>query len=290
MPTAQSLAIDLERLGVPRGAVLVVHSGLRELGLVEGGPPTVLSAIRSVLGEQGTVLAPTFTTQLIDPATWPEPPPPEERARIMAAMPLFDPAHSPPHKMGAIAATLWRTPGALRSHHPVTSWTALGPAAETLTRDHPLDDPEGIDGPTGRAYRADALVLLLGVGHDANTTIHLGESLLDMPHLHALPDRYPVALPDGSRQWREVRKTTKCSDGFVRIEPQLEAAGAIRRGKVGEAEAQLLRSRDIVRVAVGLLAHEPTALLCDDPDCVHCPTSRGILRDWRPATTPERLE
>ena len=289
MHTAQSLSADLARLGVSPGMVLILHSGYRPLGPIEGGPPTVIAAIRSALGQQGTLLAPAFTTQLIDPATWPTPPSAQEREQIMAAMPQFDPAHSPPHKMGAIATALWQTPGAVRSIHPVTSWVALGPEAQALTDDHPLEDPEGFGGPVGRAYQADARILLLGVGHDANTTIHLGESMLDMPHLYALPDRYPVTLPDGSRQWRTVAKTTKCSDGFVRLEPHLQAAAAIRRGKVGDADAQLLRSRDVIRTVVALLSREPTALLCDDPECVHCPTSRALLSEWHPVAPPELL-
>jgi len=287
MHTTASLAQDLETLGVARGGVLVVHSGYKALGPVEAGPGAVLAAIRAVLGE-GTLLAPAFTTQLTDPAGWPVPPTEAERARLLAEMPLFEPASTPPPKMGAVVAALWRAPGALRSEHPVTSWLAIGPRAEELTRDHPREDPEGIEGPVGRAYRADAQVLLLGVEHDADTTIHLAESLLEMPHLYALPDRYPVLEPDGTRSFRPVTKTTKCSDGFLKIAPYLEAA--TRRGRVGDAPAQLLRSRAIVKAAVELLAREPTALLCDDPECVHCPTSRSVLARFRPAALPPLLD
>jgi len=272
-----SLAADLRRLGVSPGGVVLVHSGFRSFGPVQGGPDAVARALLGASGPEGTILAPTFTTNLVDPYTWPVPPSPEERERLLQSIPYFDPQSSPPHKMGAVARALWRTPGARRSRHPVTSWVALGPLAESLMANHPLDDPEGIDGPVGRAYRADASVLLLGVDHDANTTIHLAESLLEMPHLTQLPDRFPVRGPDGARTWRAIRKTTKCSDGFVKLEPHLERAGVIRRGRVGDAPSQLLRSRDIVRVAVELLMRQPEALLCDDVECVHCPTSRRAL-------------
>jgi aminoglycoside 3-N-acetyltransferase len=281
MHTEGSLLADLQRLGVPRGGVLVVHSGYRALGEVVGGPAAVARALLGAAGPAGTLLVPTFTTNLIDPYTWPVPPSPEERERLMAAMPTFDPARSEPHHMGAVTLALWRLPGARRSDHPVTSWAAIGPRAEELTADHPREDPEGLDGPVGRAWRADASVLLVGVDHDADTTIHLVESVLEMPHLEALPDRYPVAAP-GGREWRPIDKTTKCSDGFVKLEPHLERAGVIRRGKVGDADAQLLRSRDIVRVVAELVTRAPTALLCDDPECVHCPTSRALLQAWRP--------
>jgi aminoglycoside 3-N-acetyltransferase len=287
MHTTASLTADLERLGVARGGVLVVHSGFKALGLVEGGPAAVVAALRAALGEQGTLLTPAFTTQLTDPANWPVPPSEEERARLLAELPCYDPRETPPYKMGAVVKALWRTPGVLRSDHPVTSWLALGPRAEELTRDHPREDPEGIDGPVGRAYRADAQVLLLGVEHDADTTIHLAESLLEMPHLYALPDRYPVRGPDGARSFRAVSKTTKCSDGFVKIDPELEVATV--HGGVGDAPARLLRSRAIVRAAVALMARAPAALLCDDPECVHCPTSRELLARWRPAQLPALL-
>lgn len=280
MHTAETLRADLARLGVSPGGVLVVHSGFRAVGAVEGGPGAVAAALVRAVGA-GTLLAPTFTSNLIDPRSWPVPPAPAERARILATMPVFDPARSPPYKMGAIAEALWRWPGARRSRHPVTSWVAIGPLAAELTDEHDLDDPEGLGGPVGRAWQRDAQVLLLGVDHDANTTIHLAESLLDMPHLRALPDLYPALRADGRREWRPVRKTTKCSDGFVKAGPHL--AAACRSGQVGDAAALLVGSRAVVRITRELLAREPAALLCDDPECVHCPTSRAALASWRPA-------
>jgi hypothetical protein len=63
----------------------------------------------------------------------------------------------------------------------------------------------------------------------------------------------------------------------------------VRHGRLGDAIVMLMRSRDVVRVAVELLAQHPDALLCGDPECVHCPTSRRVLAGWRPAALPELL-
>jgi aminoglycoside 3-N-acetyltransferase len=282
MHTRMSLARDLGCLGIQRGTTLLVHSGYRAFGAVEGGPDAVVAALRAALGAEGTVLAPTFTNDLIDPSTWPTPPEPAERARIMGSMPTFSRETSEPHKMGAIARAVWKSAGAQRSDHPVTSWAGAGALAAELLADQSLDDPEGVDGPVGKAWRADARILLAGVDHDCNTTIHLAESLLEMPHLEALPDRYPSDDEAGNRTWRPVRKTTKCSDGFVKLGPALEEDGAVRHGRLGDAIVMVLRSRDVVRVAVDVLSRRPTALLCDDPTCVHCPTSRRVLEGWEP--------
>lgn len=274
MHTRATLARDLRALGVPAGGVLVLHSGYRALGPVEGGPAAVVGALLDAVGPEGTLMAPTFTANLTDPYVWVSRPTPEERERLVAEMPEFDPATSPPDKMGAVATALWRTPGTLRSRHPVTSWCAHGPLAERLLAVHPLDDPEGEDGPVGRAWASDARILLLGVGHDANTTLHLAECRLDLPHLYALPDRFPTRDAEGRRVLRPVAKTTKCSDGFVKIAPWLRPD---REGRVGDAQAMVFRSREVVRVATEVLRRDPTALLCDDPDCVHCPTSHRVL-------------
>ncbi|MBI5545825.1 MAG: AAC(3) family N-acetyltransferase [Deltaproteobacteria bacterium] len=288
MLTRATLADELRRLGVPERGLLLVHSSFRALGPVDGGPEAVVGALLDAMGPAGTVMAPTFTTNLIDPYTWPVPPEERERARILADIPYFDPTTSRPHKMGIIAEALWRTPGTLRSAHPVTSWAARGTLAEALLKDQPLDDPEGRDGPVGRAWQRDAWVLLLGVEHDADTTVHLAESLLEMPHLEILPDRYPSRDARGARVWLPVRKTTKCSDGFLGLGPHLDTAGVVRRGPTGACQSQLVRSRDVVRVAANLLRRQPTALLCADPDCVHCPASRRVLAAWRaPTGTPE---
>ncbi|MBK8011860.1 MAG: AAC(3) family N-acetyltransferase [Deltaproteobacteria bacterium] len=282
--TAEQLIADLRALGLDqcKPAPLIVHSGFRSLGPVAGGPATAVNALLSAVGDEATILMPGFTTQLTDPYVWPVPPSPATRAHMLNEIPAFDPVTSPPHKMGAIVSSFWRRDDVVRSAHPVTSWLALGPRARELTDDHDLGDPEGIHGPVGRVFESDGWVLLLGVDHDANTTIHLAESLLDMPHLRILPDRYPVVDDRGKRVWRTITKTTKCSDGFVKLSPVLEAAGLGRRGLVGQATAQLFRSRDIVRIASDLLGRDPAGLLCDDPECVHCPSSRASLRDWKP--------
>jgi len=70
----------------------------------------------------------------------------------------------------------WRMPGVLRSDSP-HAFAAVGPRAAEITAPHPVDVPHGPDSPVGRALALDGQVLLIGVGHDANTTIHLAEIL-----------------------------------------------------------------------------------------------------------------
>ncbi|MCB9683700.1 MAG: AAC(3) family N-acetyltransferase [Alphaproteobacteria bacterium] len=277
MADAASLTAEL-RAALPPGGVWIVHSSCRSLGAVEGGADAVVEALIAALGPEGTLMVPTFTTNLTDPARWAAPLAGHERLATMARIPAFRADRSPSFEMGAIPEAVRRHPRALRSDHPVTSWTSIGRRARELLADHPLDDPEGEGGPLGRAWRLNATILLIGVGQDRNTTIHLAESMLDLPHLHAMRDRYPVDGPDG-RSWREVEKTTHCSDGFVALEPLLVEVGVMSTFRLGDALVRRMSSPDVVRVATELLRRDPTALLCHDPVCPNCVTSRTLLQN-----------
>jgi pimeloyl-ACP methyl ester carboxylesterase len=77
---------------------------------------------------------------------------------------------------GALVVHCWWLP-----RHGINGWTREPKdkylEAARITMSHPLDVPHGLNSPVGRVYQVDGQILLLGVGHDANTTIHLAEAL-----------------------------------------------------------------------------------------------------------------
>src|SRR4030042_1444878 len=75
--TVPSLVRDFTALGVQRGMTLLLHASLRALGWVNGGPAAVILALEEVLGQHGTLVMPTHTGNLTDPALWHHPPIPE---------------------------------------------------------------------------------------------------------------------------------------------------------------------------------------------------------------------
>ena len=68
--TPPSLVDDLVELGVRPGAVVMVHSSLRQIGWTVGGPVTVIRALLEVLGSEGTLVMPAESPQMSDPADW----------------------------------------------------------------------------------------------------------------------------------------------------------------------------------------------------------------------------
>ena len=84
----------------------------------------------------------------------------------------FDPRATSCIGMGIVTQTFWQLPGVLRSDSPPSPRLAR---RLPVSPPHPVDVPHGLDSPVGQVYELDGQVLLLGVDHTANTTIHLGE-------------------------------------------------------------------------------------------------------------------
>jgi aminoglycoside 3-N-acetyltransferase len=262
--TRTSLAADLRSLGVRSGSVLIVHSSMKSLGWVTGGTVAVVQALREVLGPDGTLVVPTHTPENSDPAGWEHPPVPESWWPIIRSeMPGFDPALTPSCWMGAIAETVRAWPGALRSDHPHTSFAAIGPAAREVLSGHRLDEMLGESSPLGRIYNLDGDVLLLGVDHTSNTSLHLAEYRQAQPprRTHgAAVLAAPGSEGPAGRAWIEWEDVAVDESDFGALGAELDDSGAVTTGPVGCATGRLMRQRAAVDLAVGWIAtHRETS-------------------------------
>ena len=245
--TRHKLVRQLLDLGVQPGGVLLVHTAFSKLRPVEGGPSGLIAAMRDALGSGGTLVMPSMSSDDDHP---------------------FDPRMTPCPDMGIVAETFWMTPGVLRSDSP-HAFAAIGPRAEQITATHPIDPPHGLNSPVGRAYELDGQVLLLGVGHDANTTVHLAENLAGVRYRRG---KYVTILDNGRPTRFDYREIDHCCQNFALVDAWLDHGQLQSRGTVGSAEARLVRSRDIVSVVTHQLRADETIFLhpkgvdeeCDD--------------------------
>ena len=244
--TVASLTDDLRRLGLGEGEVVIVHSSLSALGWVAGGEQAVVRALFDTVGESGTIVMPTQSGQLSDPARWSDPPVPSAWVDIVrAGLPAYDPYATPTRSMGRIVECFRQHRQTRRSDHPTSSFAANGPLADSIVGSHPLTPSLGELSPLGRLYELDAVVLLLGVGHASNTSLHLSEYRATWSGKARYTEGVPV-LRDGLRMWVTYDDQVPDDHDFERIGAALAEAGLERSRPVGQAIGRLCRHRELV--------------------------------------------
>jgi aminoglycoside N3'-acetyltransferase len=249
-----AVADQLRTLGVKAGGVLLVHTSFRAVRPVEGGPLGLIAALRDALGSAGTLVMPSMSDNDNEP---------------------FDPATSPASPdLGVVADTFWRLPDVARSNHPFAV-AAIGPHAAAITAD-PLPLPPHIAAsPVGRVYDLDGQVLLLGCGHGENTTLHLAEILAGVPY--RVP-RHCTVLRDGRPVRIDYGENDHCCERFTLADEWLRSRGLQTEDHVGHAHARLIRSQDIVRVALENLQRDPLLFLHPaTAGCGQCDAARASV-------------
>jgi aminoglycoside 3-N-acetyltransferase len=249
--TLPELISDFRELGIERGMTLLVHSSMRKIGYVCGGAQAVIMALEEVLGPKGTLVMPTHTGVLGDPEEWNSPPVPSSWWEPMRqTMPPYMPDLTPTYKMGAIPETFRKQNGVLRSSHPRVSFAAWGRHTERVTANHALDYCLGEGSPLARIYDLDGHVLLLGVGHSNNTSLHLAEYRADWPGKKEVIERCPM-LVDGQRFWGAFQDVSIDEADFAEIGGDFgQDTGLVGYGKVGCAACLLMPQRALVDYAV----------------------------------------
>jgi aminoglycoside 3-N-acetyltransferase len=235
-----------------------VHSSLKSFGTVDDGAQTVVDAF---VQEGCTLVVPTFSAAVFGIA------PPEgmrpERNGLDYETALVSPgtarvftrgSNDVSPSMGAIPAAVLAQPDRVRGDHPLCSFAALGPDARSLVgRQRPLD----VYAPLRLLAARDGAVLLIGVGLERLTLIHLAEEKAG----RTLFRRWANA-PDGRPMEAEIGG---CSDGFARLEPVLGPLG--REARVGESNWRAFPAREALEAATAAIRSDPGITHCGSAEC-----------------------
>jgi len=262
----------LQQVGLVPSSRLIAHASLSAFGPVAGGAETIVGAL---LASAETVMMPTFTLRAM---VVPPVGPPNNALEYgdprgaNASAEIFRPDLTVDAAMGVVAETMRRHPRARRSEHPLLSFAGVN-AGEALSAQS-LEDPLA---PLAWLAEYDGDVLLLGVDHRADTTVHYAEKMAGRRQFvrWALTPAGVVECPG----------MPGCSDGFAVLGPRLE--GVARRADLGESVVELVPIRDLVHVVVGWIREDPRALLCDRPGCERCAAVRASVRAQMEGGSPD---
>jgi aminoglycoside 3-N-acetyltransferase len=260
MLSYRDIDCGLRKLGLEETTPIIVHTSLKAFGEIRGGAGSMLGAL---LANFNAVMMPTFTYKtMIVPEDGPESNGiiyGSGKDRNKMAVP-FD-SNMPADKlMGVLPETLRQEPEAKRSTHPILSFTGIG--VDDAIHAQSLKAPLA---PISELATKGGWVLLLGVDHSVNTSIHFAEKMAGRRQFirWALEENKIV----------ECSSFPGCSNGFNQLE--MPVSGLTVRANIGNAEVQAIPLMPMLDIAIEMISNDHQALLCNNPECERCRAVRA---------------
>lgn len=248
--TITTLKKDFKSLGITAGSVIIMHSSLSKIGWTAGGSVSVIQALMEILTPCGTLIMPTFSSGNSDPTKWENPPVPQSWWDLIKnETPAYQPKITPTREMGSVVETFRKWPKVIRSAHPSLSFAAWGKHAKFIIKDHKITSGLGEHSPLARIYDLDGKILLMGVNHYNDTSLHLAEYRSEFSGKTYVINGSSMMIKK-KRQWVEYEDLDNNSDDFERLGIDFESETNFKPGKVGIAEARLISQREIVDFAI----------------------------------------
>jgi aminoglycoside 3-N-acetyltransferase len=258
----RNLISAFRKLEIDHSRPVIIHTSLSAFGEVRGGAETVLGALSSSFD---TFVMPAFTYKTM---ITPEVGPPDNAinygkgkyTNLMAE--IYHDDMPVDALMGVVAETLRTQPRALRSNHPILSFVGINAQEimDSQSNKNPLL-------PIQLLMDRDGWVLLMGVDHTVNTSIHYAEQLAGRKQFIRWALTPKGIIP--------CQRFPGCSDGFNAIASHI--TDEVRTIKLGEATIQAIPIGSLINSVCTLLLEDPLALLCSREDCERCNAVRESL-------------
>ena len=251
-PSLDRLTRDLKAMGISRGDLLVVHSSFKSLGHVEGGAACVIAGLKAAVGEEGTLVFPTFTYATSYESS-------------------FFSNTETPSCVGYLSEFFRKSEGVLRTNHPTHSVAIWGALRDALNEGVELDDtPMGPHAPYRKFARYGAKILMLGCSLSHNSILHAVEELAGVPYALRGHQEYTVVDQHGNVSRRRIRRHNfNRPDGrsiFQRYDRTLDVLSEADYtiAQIHGAQAVLLSSAALEEKALKKLTQDPLYFI-DDP-------------------------
>ena len=236
----------LQRFGVPRDGVLIVHSAIARLSRQRFRAEAIVETLMDHVAD-GNLFMPTMTWRT-----------------VTRDHPVWDEIATPSHT-GVLTEVFRTRYAARRSIHPTHSVAGFGPAVDTLLSRHQVDDtPVSQNSPYGLMRDYETYILTIGVGLESVTAIHLPEETIaediyvrppGTSVVYACRDRHgSVHSVSARRHWRLDRD-------FPQFGPPLAARGLLEAGEIDGCPYQIVAMRDLLRDVFAALIANASATL-----------------------------
>lgn len=237
---------QLRSLGVPTDKPVTVHSSLKAIGEVEGrGEGFLEMLIEYVTLNGGLLCIPTHTWHRCG-----------DSGQITLDVCSDDVCIGTLPRIASIHKNVHRT---LNPTHSLAVFGSDEKAAAFAALDDSLVSSSDPNGCLGSFIGQNGYILLIGVGQEKNTFLHVVEEMNNVSNrLSQEPYPATVRLANGSIIEKPIKLIAPRGIGDVsRNYPKLESAfrlgGAIEYGKIGFADAQLCNAQKMAEIFSGII-------------------------------------
>ncbi len=239
----------LRAIGVMSGDVLMVHSYLPALGLMENGIAGVIDTLLEALGLEGTLVMPTFTYRFFNDD-------------FQRGIP-FGPDRIP-SETGVITEDFRNRSGVLRSIGPIHPVAAFGPYASEIVGQGIRQSSFGSDSPWAKMLELGGKNLMLGTDYQNGAAfLHLIEERFGVPY-RFWKDFPGTAIVLGQVRavvYRMYVRNLDFENDFNRMRASLEARGISRWRPLGYGMLNLMNMKDTFSFGADLLKDDPLAFV-----------------------------
>ena len=240
------LILNFQKLGLKNGDVLLVHSSYKSFGGVEGGPQTVIDALRSILTEVGTLIVPTFNYDFCD-------------------VKMFN-VKKTPSKMGIISELIRTDSNSKRTLDPVFSFAIIGKYRDylaNLTSEHSFG-PNSI---FAKLRDLDAKIMIIGLNYNESMTFfhHIEET-------QGCDYRYFKEFRGSITDYDEVKQDGKIvlfvrdiergvQNAVDKMGLIMEQEGIVKKIIIGDSEIKIMKANDVYQRTVEEMKKNPHILI-----------------------------
>jgi len=239
------LVSEFKRIGLKKNDVILVHSSFKAFGGVEGGPQTVIDALLTVIGTEGTLITPRFNFDFSTHGT------------------TWDIRTTPSH-MGIISEFVRKDPRSFSIFHPIYSFCIIGKNAKQLA-EHRYKGSYSKDSIFHKLRTLDAKILQIDCVYKGTTMIHHVEEMLQVEYKYFKNFTGIVIDEDGKsfedtfniyvRDWKRGFVTDVLPIGKI-----LEEEKVTKTDQIGNAKIWLTKAEDVYNVTVDAIKKNPYVL------------------------------
>ncbi|PCJ52415.1 MAG: hypothetical protein COA79_23995 [Planctomycetota bacterium] len=252
--TNDKIKEDIISLGIKRGDLLLVHSSLSSIGFVDGGADTVITCLLEVIGEKGTLLMPAFQggSEFVILSEM-----------VSGKRDPFD-LRTDSSELGKITEVFRQKKGVVRSISPTHSTCGIGPLATEIFEGHSqCKITTGLGSPYEKICLLHGKILLLGVGHGANTTLHFIENTNGAPTISSV--EFNSVVIDMYGKEHAIKCYSHMPSGLKRDYPKVDSILTENKiqnsGTIGMADSRLINAFEMMTLVGEKVRENPLFLI-----------------------------